>query len=119
MRDGGSITLTTGNAGAHPDPGWSVAASICGAVEALTRALALELAPRVRVNAVAPGVLRSPLWRAMDAADRDELYRARAARVPLRRVGEVDDAVRAYRYLMTQTYATGTVVTVDGGEVLA
>jgi NAD(P)-dependent dehydrogenase (short-subunit alcohol dehydrogenase family) len=58
LQPGGSITLTTGIAGRRPGPGWAVAASICGAVESLTRALAVELAP-IRVNAACPGVVRS------------------------------------------------------------
>src|SRR5262245_65125754 len=45
IRPGGSITLTNGIAGLRPRKGWTVAASICGAMEALTRALAVELAP--------------------------------------------------------------------------
>src|SRR6185312_5334129 len=64
LQPGGSITLTTGIASRRPGPGWAVAASICGAVESLTRALAVELAP-IRVNAVCPGVVRSPLWASM------------------------------------------------------
>src|SRR5262249_27400794 len=64
LRKDGSITLTTGVAKDRPDPGWAVAASICGAMEALTKALAVELAP-IRVNVVSPGVVRSPLWSAM------------------------------------------------------
>src|SRR4029077_1608086 len=67
LRPGGSITLTTGIAGRRPGSGWAVAASICGAVDALTRARAVELAP-VRVNAVCPGVVRSPLWASMTEA---------------------------------------------------
>lgn len=51
IRPGGSVTLTTGVAGLRPRKGWTLAASICGAMEALTRALAVELAP-IRVNAV-------------------------------------------------------------------
>jgi NAD(P)-dependent dehydrogenase (short-subunit alcohol dehydrogenase family) len=118
LRPGGSIVLTTGTAAWRPGPGWSVAASICGAVVSLTRALAVELAP-VRVNAVAPGVTRSPLWSAMDDDARAALYAGAGAGVPLGRVGEVDEVARAYVHLMTSTYATGTVVTVDGGSVLA
>ena len=76
LNPGGSITLTTGIAGRRPGPGWAVAASICGAVESLTRALAVELAP-VRVNAVAPGVVRSPLWASMTPASRDRCPRHR------------------------------------------
>ncbi|GAY08491.1 SDR family oxidoreductase [Pseudonocardia sp. N23] len=119
LRDGGSITLTTGSAGARPSPGWSVAASIVGAVDALTRALAVELAPRIRVNAVSPGVLRSPMWDALPAADRDAFYAGTAASVPLGRIGEVDDPALAYLYVMSQPFATGTVTAVDGGALLA
>jgi NAD(P)-dependent dehydrogenase (short-subunit alcohol dehydrogenase family) len=119
LREGGSITLTTGTAGIRPDPGWSVAASICGAVEALTRALAVELAPRIRVNAVQPGIIHSPLWDDLPEEQREQLYRANAAAVPLRRVGEVEDVARAFLYCMTQQFATGSIVRVDGGAALA
>jgi NAD(P)-dependent dehydrogenase (short-subunit alcohol dehydrogenase family) len=64
LRPGGSIVLSSGIAGTRPEPDWTVAAAICGALDALTRALAVELAP-IRVNAVAPGVVRSDLWRQM------------------------------------------------------
>jgi xanthine dehydrogenase YagT iron-sulfur-binding subunit len=63
--------LTSGIASRRPGPGWAVAASICGAVESLTRALAVELAP-IRVNAVSPGVVRSPLWDSMTPASREQ-----------------------------------------------
>jgi NAD(P)-dependent dehydrogenase (short-subunit alcohol dehydrogenase family) len=118
LNPGGSITLTTGIAGHRPGPGWAVAASICGAVESLTRALAVELAP-VRVNAVAPGVVRSPLWASMTPASRDQLYRDTAASIPAGRVGEVEDIARAYLYCLTQPFSTGAILTVDGGTVLA
>lgn len=67
IRKGGSIVLTTGIAGQRPHKGWVVAASVCGTIEALTRALALELAP-IRVNAVSPGVVRTNLWQSMTPA---------------------------------------------------
>ncbi|GAA0733165.1 SDR family oxidoreductase [Dactylosporangium roseum] len=118
LREGGSITLTTGTAGDRPGAGWSVASSVCGAIEALTRALAVELAPRIRVNAVSPGVIRSPLWSNLPEEQRETLFRDSAASVPLRRVGEVDDVARAYLYCMTQSFATGSILRVDGGAVL-
>jgi NAD(P)-dependent dehydrogenase (short-subunit alcohol dehydrogenase family) len=117
-RPGGSITLTSGIAGRRPGPGWAVAASICGAVESLTRALAVELAP-IRVNAVCPGVVRSPLWASMTEASRERLYRDTAAAIPAGRVGEADDIARAYLYCLTEPFATGSVLTVDGGTALA
>jgi NAD(P)-dependent dehydrogenase (short-subunit alcohol dehydrogenase family) len=116
LRPGGSMTLTTGTAGDRPTPGWSVAASICGAVESLTRALAVELAP-IRVNAVKPGVTRSPMWGVGEAVD--QLYAETAKAAPLGRAGEVTDVAEAIVYLMGQSYTTGTVLPVEGGALLA
>ncbi|MEU2347854.1 SDR family oxidoreductase [Modestobacter sp. NPDC049651] len=117
LQPGGSITLTTGSAGDRPDPGWSVAASICGAVSSLTRALAVELAP-IRVNAVAPGVVRSPLWRDMAEDAREALFAAVGDTLLTGAVGEVEDVAAAYLFLLQQPFASGSVVTVDGGAAL-
>ncbi|MEV4623260.1 SDR family oxidoreductase [Asanoa sp. NPDC049573] len=117
IRDGGSVVLTGGNAGARPAPGWALGASICGALDALTRQLALELAP-IRVNLVAPGVTRSPLWSALSPSDEQTMYESLAARLPVGRVGEPSDVALAYLYAMTQPMATGTSILVDGGAVL-
>ncbi|MFD7898534.1 SDR family oxidoreductase [Streptomyces sp. NPDC059743] len=113
----GSVTLTGGSAGPRPAPGWAVAASICGAMEALTREFALELAP-VRVNLVRPGVVESPLWSALGERDRDALYQATAKTVPVGHTGRVEEVALAYLYCMEQTYATGAIIGVDGGAVL-
>jgi NAD(P)-dependent dehydrogenase (short-subunit alcohol dehydrogenase family) len=117
LRAGGSITLTSGTAAARGGPGWGVASSICGAIEGLTRSLAVELAP-LRVNAVAPGVVRSPLWQGMTDADREQMFEETGATLPAGRVGEPEDVARAYLYCMTQSWATGTVQLIDGGTVL-
>jgi NAD(P)-dependent dehydrogenase (short-subunit alcohol dehydrogenase family) len=77
----------------------------------------LELAP-IRVNAVAPGVVRTPLWDAMGEADRQAMYDQAAQQIPLGRVGEVGDTARAYLYCMEQEFGTGVVLTVDGGTTL-
>jgi NAD(P)-dependent dehydrogenase (short-subunit alcohol dehydrogenase family) len=117
LRAGGSITLTTGGALGRPRPGWSVAVSVLGAVDALTRALAVELAP-VRVNAVSPGVVRSPLWSSMSENELDEFYRNAGSGLLTGRVGEVSDVARGYLFFITQPYATGSVLTLDGGGAL-
>ena len=113
---GGSITLTSGTAAERPGLG-VLPASVCGAMNALTKALAFELAP-LRVNAVAPGVVRSPLWDALSEKDRQAMYDQAAQQLPLGRVGEVGDAARAYVYCMAQEFGTGIVLTVDGGTTL-
>jgi NAD(P)-dependent dehydrogenase (short-subunit alcohol dehydrogenase family) len=86
-------------------------------MNALTKALAFELAP-IRVNAVAPGVVRTPLWDALSAPDRQAMYDQSAKQIPLGRVGEVGDTARAYVYCMEQEFGTGVVLTVDGGTTL-
>ena len=117
IRTGGSITLTNGVAGRRPRKGWTLAASVCGAMEGLTRALAVELAP-IRVNAVCPGLVKTELWDGMAAADREAMYRSAGERLPVGRAGEPDDLAEAYLYLMRGGFSTGQVIVVDGGGVL-
>jgi NAD(P)-dependent dehydrogenase (short-subunit alcohol dehydrogenase family) len=117
IRMGGSIVLTTGVAGRRPHKGWVVAASVCGSIEALTRALAIELAP-IRVNAVSPGVIRTNLWQNMDAAQREQLFESVGKSLPVGRIGEARDVAQAYLFLMQEGFSTGQTVVVDGGTVL-
>lgn len=117
LRAGGSITLTSGTAAFRGGAGWALGTAVCGAMNSLARSLAAELAP-IRVNAVAPAVLRSPLWSALPDADREAVYATTGASLPLGRVGEPDDAAKAYVALMDQDYVTGTVAVVDGGTLV-
>ncbi|GAA4676357.1 SDR family oxidoreductase [Frondihabitans cladoniiphilus] len=116
VRPGGSITLVTGTAAERPGAGWALGAIVCGAVVSLTRQLAIELAP-IRVNAVMPGVTRSPLWSGFGEAEQHAMFESMSG-LPLGRAGEVDDVARAFVYAMEQEYATGTILTVDGGSLL-
>jgi NAD(P)-dependent dehydrogenase (short-subunit alcohol dehydrogenase family) len=117
IRLGGSVVLTTGIAGQRPPKGWVIAASVCGTIEALTRGLAVELAP-IRVNAVSPGIVRTNLWQTMGAKEREELFESVGKRLPVGRVGEASDIAQAYLFLMQEGYATGQTVVVDGGSGL-
>jgi NAD(P)-dependent dehydrogenase (short-subunit alcohol dehydrogenase family) len=117
IRKGGSIVLTAGIAGLRPHSGWVIAASVCGTIEALTRALAIELAP-IRVNAVSPGIVRTNLWQNMSSAEREQLFESAGKRLPVGRVGEAHDIAQAYLFLMQEGYSTGQTVVVDGGAVL-
>lgn len=117
IRAGGSIVLSAGLAKDRPHPGWSIGASICGAMEAFTRALAVELAP-LRVNLVSPGVVRTALWNPMSQAERDTMYREIGSKLLTGAVGEPEDVAQAYLYLMQQSYSTGQCITVDGGGSL-
>jgi NAD(P)-dependent dehydrogenase (short-subunit alcohol dehydrogenase family) len=117
IRKQGSIVLTTGIAGQRPQKGWVIAASVCGTIEALTRALAVELAP-IRVNAVSPGVVRTNLWQTMSTEEREALYENVGNSLPVGRVGEASEIAQAYLFLMQEGFCTGQTVVVDGGAVL-
>ncbi len=84
-----------------------------GALQKLMRVLALELAPEVRVNAVAPGTVLPPPE--MDEALLERL----AARAPLERIGSADDVADAVVYLASAPFVTGQELVVDGGRTVA
>jgi NAD(P)-dependent dehydrogenase (short-subunit alcohol dehydrogenase family) len=117
IRSGGSITLTNGIVGKRPWKGWTVAASIAGATEALTRALAVELAP-IRVNAVCAGVVRTNLWGNMTETDREALFSNVGSQLLTGKVGEAEDIAEAFLYLMRGNFTTGQIIVADGGGVL-
>jgi pteridine reductase len=80
------------------------------AIVQMTRALARALAPAVRVNAIAPGVVLLP--EGWDPGLEERL----ASTTPLRRIGEPQDVVRALEYLLDAPFVTGEVLLVDGGR---
>ncbi|WP_256889588.1 SDR family oxidoreductase [Acidomonas methanolica] len=118
IQPGGSIVFTSGIAGARPpQAGWALGASICGAMEGLTRALAIELAP-IRVNIVVPGFVKTPLWNDIPEENREAMYATVREKLPVRRIGEPDDLAAAYVFLMKQRFATGQSFVIDGGGLL-
>jgi NAD(P)-dependent dehydrogenase (short-subunit alcohol dehydrogenase family) len=82
----------------------------------LTRTLAHELAPKVRVNAIAPGLVKTDFARALWETNEA----AAASRVPLRRLGEPQDIANAALYLASDlsSWTTGQTLVVDGGSIL-
>jgi len=113
----GSITFTSGISANRPGSGWSLGSGICSAMEGFTRAMSIELAP-LRVNAVSPGVVKTPLWNSLSETERETLYSHYATILPVKMVACADDLAKTYIYLMQQNYATGQVVIVDGGGSL-
>ncbi len=87
-----------------------LAALTKGGIASATRSLAIEYASRgIRVNAISPGIIQTPLH----AADS---YAASAALVPVGRVGQVSDVVRGVLFLESSPYITGEILHIDGGQ---
>jgi pteridine reductase len=109
----GKVVNLADLSGIQPWPGFAVHSISKAGVVMLTRVLALALAPEVTVNAIAPGAVLVP--EEYDADERERLARA----TPLRRLGAPGDAVAALLYLLEGAdFATGDVLTVDGGRHL-
>ena len=113
----GSITLTNGVVAHRPRKGAALNTAMAGAIEHLTRALAVELAP-VRVNAVCPGLVLTEVWNSIPEESRAEQIRRMTARLPLPRAAEPHEVAEAYLHLLRATYSTGQVLIVDGGMTL-
>ncbi|WP_434047884.1 MULTISPECIES: SDR family oxidoreductase [Sorangium] len=113
----GSIVFTTGIAAVRPGPGGSVIAAVNGALMSLVRALAIELAP-VRVNALSPGWIDTPVWDSIAGAAREQRFAQHARRLPVGRVGAPADIADAALFLMGNGFTTGEVLHIDGGHRL-
>ena len=96
----------------RPLKGYALYSIAKAGLAAMTRALALELAPAVRVNGVAPGAIAWPEDGQFDAAERERVL----ATTPLARIGTPEDIAQAVHFLATAPYVTGQIVAVDGGR---
>ncbi len=117
IRPGGSIVLFSGIYSQRPSAGVSGVASINSAIEGLARGMAVDLAP-IRVNAVSPGLIDTPIFAGMPQKYRDEMFQRFAAAAPLKRVGRPEEIAQTVLYLMANTLTTGSILYVDGGYTL-
>lgn len=116
LPDDGSLTFVSGTPARKCNPGMSAVSCTGCAVEGLTRALALENAPK-RVNVVAPGLIETGMFDNLGDSKPAALENMGKS-VPLGRVGAPEEVAAALLLCMTNTYMTGTTVDVDGGVLL-
>ena len=96
----------------RPLKGYAVYSIAKAGLAALTRSLAIELAPRVRVNGVAPGAIAWPEDGQFEPAERERIV----ATTPLGRIGAPEDIAQAVHFLACASYITGQIIAVDGGR---
>ncbi len=124
LRDGASLVFNGSVLATLGMPGWSAYGGAKGAVRAMVRVLASELAPRrIRVNQVTPGGTKTPIWTplAPTAQAHDALDQRISAATPLGRMAEPEEIAQAALFLLSDDskHITGTEIVIDGGATQA
>jgi NAD(P)-dependent dehydrogenase (short-subunit alcohol dehydrogenase family) len=113
----GSFVLFSGSSARKPSIGMLAVAATNGAVDVVTRSLAIELAP-IRVNAISPGTIDTGAYDALGEDTKAGLFAQRSQTNPVWRMGTADDIAEAVVFALTNTFLTGVSLAVDGGEPL-
>lgn len=116
LNDGGAIVFVSGVLNRRPGMNCSPLASTNGALEGLTRALALELGPSLRVNCLSPGFCNTERFDHMDEEKKEAMLKNTADSLPLLRVGQPSDMGDSIYFLLTASFCTGVVLDCDGGH---
>jgi meso-butanediol dehydrogenase / (S,S)-butanediol dehydrogenase / diacetyl reductase len=121
----GSIVTASSTSGEGPRPDCADYAASKAGVNHITRTFALQFAPQgIRVNAISPGVIDTPMWREVDRGrgailglKPGELLAKMKSEIPMGRIGSPDDVASLVAFLLSDesTYVTGQIITIDGG----
>ena len=118
MRPGGSITFFSGVLSRRPGRNAAGLAAVNAAVEGLTRALALELGPDIRVNCLSPGMVDTEAYAAMPEQRRAAMLVETGSSLPVRRTGTPEEIADGVLALASNGYITGHVLDIDGGHMV-
>jgi NAD(P)-dependent dehydrogenase (short-subunit alcohol dehydrogenase family) len=116
LTDHASVTLVSGSPARKCQPGMSSISCVGNAVEALMRALAVEMAPH-RVNVVAPGIIRTGMTAHL-GEKQDAILSQMTQQLPIPRPGLPEEVASAILLTMTNAYMTGATLDIDGGVLL-
>lgn len=114
----GSLTFVSGVLSVRPVASRSLIAAINSGLDGLAKGLALEFSP-IRVNAVSPGLVDTPLWASMDPAKRQAMLDSASTGLPAKTYGRPRDLGLQIVAIMANPFITGTVVYVDGGRAIS
>ncbi len=117
MNPGGSFVFFSGVNAFKVNVGYLGVAITNGAVDFLTRSLAVELAP-LRVNTISPGVIDTGAWDSLGEEAKRDYFEHVSASNPARRIGTSEDVADAVLFAMTNNFLTGVTLKIDGGEPL-
>jgi len=96
-------------------PGFSIYSAAKGGLKSITKGLAKELAPNIRVNAVAPGAILEPPGKSWSEEELAKIV----SKIPLNRIGDESDIANTVKFIVDSEYITGQTINVDGGRSLA
>jgi NAD(P)-dependent dehydrogenase (short-subunit alcohol dehydrogenase family) len=116
LRDGGCVCFVAGILNRRPGVNCAPLAMCNGALEGLTRTLALEWGPRIRVNCLSPGFCDTERFDHMDPERKERMLANTASSLPLQKVGQPSDMGEAIYYLLTAPFCTGVILDCDGGH---
>lgn len=117
LNDHGAIVLVSGSPARRCGAGQVALSSVGGAVEALSRAVAKEIAPK-RINVMSPGLIDTPMV-PKQGKERDEHYEKLTAPNLISRAGTADECAQGIIFLIQNDFVTGTTLDVDGGILLS
>lgn len=117
LDDDGSIVLVSGSPARRCGPGQVALSSVGGAVEALSRAVAKEIAPK-RINVMSPGLIDTPMV-PLQGDERTALYEKLTGNNLIARAGMPDECAQGIIFLIQNDFVTGTTLDVDGGILLS
>ncbi|KAK0276717.1 hypothetical protein LTR54_000382 [Friedmanniomyces endolithicus] len=123
ISSGGSLTLTSGTGAMMPGKTASIGGALNAGLFTMTQGLALELADkRIRVNCVVPGIVSTELWDKMGTIgkgdEQAQKLEAMGKKLPVGFCATGEHIAEAYLYAVRADYATGSLITIDGGGVL-
>lgn len=119
MNSGGSITLISGSPARKFEEGRSALSSVGGAIEAFVRTIAREIAPRIRINVVSPGIVDTPMHAQNDEARRAANLSNMTKGNLIPRAGTADEVAQGVMFAIQNEFVTGTIIDVDGGSLLS